>query len=276
MIKKYVGSGLIAAGLLFSFMFSAAPAHAAALTEAQIQAILSLLTSFGADSAVVANVNATLHGQASNPTSPTPPPLYPSCSGLTRDLYIGKDDASTNGEVSQLQQFLIREGVYPEARVTGYYGTLTAQAVVRWQKAHGMDFVTPTSGVGTMTRSKMRERCGSPNTRVEKVNWIIEMTDPTIMDANDPKKYQQTITAEITFADTSTKRYSVGTAYGCTDSKVVATQGSKKTLGHVNCYMAASGTGFIAYQENGRFIVERWDDDASGRTSGKKTNVLEL
>ena len=83
-----------------------------------------------------------------------------SCSSFTYDLYIGKSDATTNGEVSKLQRFLIQEGVYPEAKVTGYYGNLTAQAVTRWQKAHGMDFVTLTSGVGSMTRSKIIEGCG--------------------------------------------------------------------------------------------------------------------
>ena len=77
------------------------------------------------------------------------------CLDLNNALVIGSTDATTNGEVSKLQQFLISAGVYPEARITGYYGTLTAQAVVRWQKAHGMDFVTLTSGIGPMTRGKM-------------------------------------------------------------------------------------------------------------------------
>ena len=81
------------------------------------------------------------------------------CLALTRDLWIGKADSETNGEVSKLQQFLIKEGVYPEGVVSGYYGNLTAQAVVRWQKAHGMDFVTTKSGVGPMTRERMKV-CG--------------------------------------------------------------------------------------------------------------------
>ncbi|MBU4274831.1 hypothetical protein KKE19_03385, partial [Patescibacteria group bacterium] len=42
-----------------------------ALTESQIQSILSLLTSFGADATTVANVDASLRG--TTPTTPTTP-----------------------------------------------------------------------------------------------------------------------------------------------------------------------------------------------------------
>ncbi len=78
------------------------------------------------------------------------------CENFTHDLYIGKRDSNTNGEVSKLQRFLIREGVYPEALVTGYYGILTAQAVMRWQHANGMTFTNLQSGVGPKTRAKIR------------------------------------------------------------------------------------------------------------------------
>jgi hypothetical protein len=39
------------------------PAHAAGLTESQIQAVTNLLASFNTDTSVVASVNATLRGQ---------------------------------------------------------------------------------------------------------------------------------------------------------------------------------------------------------------------
>jgi len=81
------------------------------------------------------------------------------CLTLTRNLWIGKGDAETDGEVSKLQQFLVNAGLYPEAIVSGYYGQATARAVVRWQKAHGMDFVTTKSGIGPMTRERMKV-CG--------------------------------------------------------------------------------------------------------------------
>src|SRR3989344_5337789 len=100
----------------------------------------------------------TLIGQLQTGSAGTPSASSATCLELNNALVIGSTDATTNGEVSKLQNFLIAAGVYPEALVTGYYGTLTAQAVVRWEKAHGMDFVTLTSGVGPMTRAKMA--CG--------------------------------------------------------------------------------------------------------------------
>lgn len=80
------------------------------------------------------------------------------CLSLKNNLVVGSTDATTEGEVSKLQCFLKSSGYFPEAKCTGFYGDLTAQAVVRFQKAHGMDFVTIKSGVGPMTRSKMT--CG--------------------------------------------------------------------------------------------------------------------
>ncbi len=60
----------------------------AALTEAQIQSILSLLTSFGADTTTVANVESSLRG-----TTPviTPTGIPAICSGVTftRVLAVG-------------------------------------------------------------------------------------------------------------------------------------------------------------------------------------------
>jgi peptidoglycan hydrolase-like protein with peptidoglycan-binding domain len=101
------------------------------------------------------------------------------CLTLNNSLVLGSTDATTNGEVSKLQQFL---GTYKSNKlytiapnnqsgasaedlqpVTGYYGSKTAANVVEWQKAHGMDFVTTASGVGPMTRAKMREACQQTN-----------------------------------------------------------------------------------------------------------------
>lgn len=70
---------------------------------------------------------------------------------LTRDLFIGlKGD-----DVKWLQDFLIKNGVYPEARTTGYFGTLTRNAVVRFQKKYG---IFPQIGyVGAKTKAKIQE-----------------------------------------------------------------------------------------------------------------------
>jgi len=137
-----------AAVLALGLIFLASPVLASATTnpieelQSQIQYLLRQL----------AVLKASLGGGIITPAT---------CLSLSYDLYIGKTDVTTNGEVSKLQNFLRIEGVYPEGQVTGYYGHLTAQAVMRWQKAHGMDFVTLKSGVGKMTRAKMQESCTS-------------------------------------------------------------------------------------------------------------------
>lgn len=207
-MKKQIGVGIIAISL---FVSVGSLAQAAALTEVQIQAIISLVASFGGDAATLKNVEASLRGQSTQSCgngndyydggegtdtltysgkrseyvitknidgSFTVKDTVPcradtdtvvnielfkfsdivqsseglvssNCVTLSHNLVIGSTDVATQGEVSKLQQFL---GVSP----TGYYGSLTAQAVMQWQKANGMDYVTTKSGVGPTTRGKMK------------------------------------------------------------------------------------------------------------------------
>ena len=68
MTKKFTGSfGVFSAGaaitLVLGFGVTATPASAAGLSEVQVQAIVSLLQSFGADASVTGNVTAALHGE---------------------------------------------------------------------------------------------------------------------------------------------------------------------------------------------------------------------
>src|SRR3989304_6060573 len=111
----------------------------AALTESQIQSILSLLQSFGADTATINNVNASLRGQATTPT----PPSTGNC-GFTRSLTV----RSTGADVKCLQQYLNSTAFKIAASGAGspggeitYFGTLTRSAVANWQ---GQDGGAPT------------------------------------------------------------------------------------------------------------------------------------
>lgn len=141
MIKsKYIAA---TAGALM-LLSAALPASATTLTSAQVSAIVTLLQTFGADASVVANVQANLTGTVSAPTRS-------SCVDIGANLIIG----SAGHEVVKLQNFLIAEGYLASSYNIGYYGSLTADAVMRWQKAHGMDYVTLSSGVGPTTRLKM-------------------------------------------------------------------------------------------------------------------------
>lgn len=129
-----------------------APGTSSALSVSQINAIMSLLRAFGADQSVIANVQASLTG--------TPAPTNAaSCVNLSYSLYTGQTDASTNGDVTRLQNFLTVTPI-------GYFGPQTEQAVQRWQSAHGIvsSGSPDTTGyglVGPQTSEAMG--CGSGN-----------------------------------------------------------------------------------------------------------------
>jgi len=132
-MTKYIGAGVLVVGLLCSLSFIApAPAQAASLTSAQVQAIIGLLQSFGADQSVINNVSANLNGQATSGTPSSNPQSCNSFAGLKR----GDTDSATGGQVSQLQQFLNMSPV-------GVYGPLT-QAT--WKSKCGSAMLPPPTG----------------------------------------------------------------------------------------------------------------------------------
>lgn len=125
-----------------------------ALSEGQIQAILSLLASFGADQSVVGKVTASLQGTVTA-GSITPGAKNP----FTRNLKVG----AVGEDVKALQAFLNAHG-YPVAvrgqgssgEETTRFGPLTKAALRRFQKAHG---ITPASGYfGPKTRAYLASR----------------------------------------------------------------------------------------------------------------------
>ncbi len=83
-----------------------------------------------------------------------------SCPALQNNLYFG---LSNNKEVSCLQQFLASQGpqIYPEGFVTGNFGNLTRNAVIRLQEKYRSEILAPVvlsrgSGfVGILTRAKI-------------------------------------------------------------------------------------------------------------------------
>jgi peptidoglycan hydrolase-like protein with peptidoglycan-binding domain len=107
--------------------------------EAQLQSLLALL--------------ATLEAQAAKQGIATPsvtvtPVLF------TKTLYLGV----SGSDVTRLQEFLAEDpAIYPEDKITGYFGTLTLEAVQRFQKKYGIANVgNPGYGhVGPLTRAKL-------------------------------------------------------------------------------------------------------------------------
>ena len=93
-----------------------------------------------------------------SPTSTLPPGQMVKAE-ILRNLKQGD-----NGEdVKTLQQLLLDEGVYPAGLITGYFGDMTRQAVIRFQEKYTSEILTPAglisgSGfVGTGTRKKISE-----------------------------------------------------------------------------------------------------------------------
>ncbi len=80
---------------------------------------------------------------------------------VTGDLALFDTDlklGSTGELVKDLQEFLVYEGSYPEAKISGYFGNYTHAAVKKFQSKYG---ITPVSGfVGYKTRHKMQQLVG--------------------------------------------------------------------------------------------------------------------
>ena len=121
------------------------------ITSAQVAAIVALLSSFNADSAVIASVQAALSGATAGGTGAT--------HGFVTSLFVRNLESGAVGEeVKALQMFLNSHG-YPIAALgpgspgneTTYFGVLTRAAVVTYQKAKG---ITPAVGYfGPITRA---------------------------------------------------------------------------------------------------------------------------
>ncbi|MBI4121532.1 MAG: peptidoglycan-binding protein [Candidatus Ryanbacteria bacterium] len=80
----------------------------------------------------------------------TPPPA-PTGGKLTRELQMGDE----GDDVTQLQLFLAQDTeVYPEGKVTGYFGALTKAAVKRFQAKYG---IAQVGRVGPLTLAKLNE-----------------------------------------------------------------------------------------------------------------------
>lgn len=82
-------------------------------------------------------------------------PTLASAETLYRQLEVG----SQGSDVSSLQSFLAQDGaLYPEGRITGYFGSLTKSAVARFQTRNGIASV---GRVGPITLSALNGQMGN-------------------------------------------------------------------------------------------------------------------
>src|SRR3989338_3926208 len=127
----------------------ASPVSAAALTQAQVDAIIGLLQSFGADQSTISNVQASLTG--GTPTGGT---------GGTVGSYVFNTNltmGSKGVDVTNLQKVLNSDadtivaasGVGSAGNESSYFGALTKSAVIKFQKKYGITPAEPTPEAAT-------------------------------------------------------------------------------------------------------------------------------
>ena len=104
--------------------------------------------------ATLKKINALLSGAELSVTpAPSAKPQ------ILKNLVLG----DFSNEVKTLQGFLASAGVYPEGKITGFFGALTQKAVIRFQDKYADEILAPAglkngSGfVGALTRRKINE-----------------------------------------------------------------------------------------------------------------------
>ncbi len=112
----------------------------------------------------VANAMAITTSSITRVATTTPAVSAPSSSsGLTFTRYLGP--GSQGADVALLQELLIKDGDYPQAIITGYYGSLTERAVELFQAKNGIvnygtPYFTGYGAVGPRTREALNDEEG--------------------------------------------------------------------------------------------------------------------
>ena len=143
-------ASFIALAGIVALSVSVAPGVSSAqLTQSQIDAIVSLLESFGADSATVSNVTAALQGQPTSGTGGSTGSIsgIPAGFTFTTNLTIG----STGNDVMYLQILLNSDpatqvaasGAGSPGNETTTFGPLTAAGVVKFQDKYASAVLAP-------------------------------------------------------------------------------------------------------------------------------------
>lgn len=104
---------------------------------------------------------------------------------LTRDLTI----KSKGDDVRRLQECLAKfPDIYPEGEVTGYFGSKTKKAVIRFQEKYKDDVLKPlglskgTGKVGPLTREKINEICFPSKEEKEHLSFNLITVDEEEME----------------------------------------------------------------------------------------------
>ena len=161
-MKTYILGTVLALGIVISPAFT----HAAGLTSSQIQSILSILSSFGADQSVISNVQVALNG--GTPTSPS----SQFCYNFNSNLSMGQNGSA----VIALQTALQKDG--ESVSITSTFDEQTASAVTGFQQEYKNYILTPvglqygTGYVGSYTRAKLNALFGCHNSQKPSITVL--------------------------------------------------------------------------------------------------------
>jgi hypothetical protein len=144
-MKKYIFGAVLSLGILVSPAFT----QAAGLTQTQVQAILTLLNAFGADSATIASVTTALNGGAPTATGQS------FCHNFNSDLTVG----NSGDDVTALNRVLQSSGIDTSGNSSNFDEN-NAGDIVAFQSHYG---IRQTGYVGPLTRAKLNALYGCSN-----------------------------------------------------------------------------------------------------------------
>jgi len=163
MLKKIafasVGVLLLASPLLAS-------AQTVADKEALIAALLAQVAQLQQEIAELSgNIKTGISGTANTANDIATGSVQ--CAAITHNMGLGDTDATTGGDVTRLQQFLVASGLLtmPTGVSFGIFGPLTEVAVRQWQSEHGIvksgrPDTTGFGYVGPRTMTALLQACG--------------------------------------------------------------------------------------------------------------------
>lgn len=168
-IVTKIAIGAIGAAFVLGLLFAVAVPAQAALTTSQVDAIISLLTSFGADATTIANVQASLTGGTPTTGGTSTASVCPYT--WSTSLTMG----SAGADVMALQKFLNSDsatqiatsGVGSAGNETSSFGSLTKAAVAKFQNKYASEVLAPvglsagTGYFGASSRVKANALCSS-------------------------------------------------------------------------------------------------------------------
>ncbi|OIO33567.1 MAG: hypothetical protein COZ49_02445 [Candidatus Yonathbacteria bacterium CG_4_10_14_3_um_filter_47_65] len=155
MIKKKLGVLVIAAMFISSSFVASAQTTDSAATIAALQTqIQTLLTQVAALQSQIAQMTTRQQQIQSDVQNIRD----------TFNLYLST--GSSGDEVKSLQELLAQDPtLYPEGLITGYYGSLTARAIMRFQARHGIE---QAGVVGPKTRAQLNELFLKINKKIDQ------------------------------------------------------------------------------------------------------------